>query len=79
MPTVQVCVSGQNAGVGGSEWAADTMEVSQIQGGLTRKWKDNHVRECVWEIAQSMSIINMQDIGPQGMLCSKRLWGNFKA
>jgi hypothetical protein len=28
---------------------------------LTTKWIDNQVRECIWEIAQSMSIINKQD------------------
>jgi hypothetical protein len=58
MPTLQVRVWAENAGVGVSHWAVETMEIWQDMGGLTTQQIDNKVRERVWEIAQSMSIIN---------------------
>jgi len=65
MPTLQVCVWDENAGVGVSQWAAETMGIWQDKGGLTTQWMDNKVRERVWEIAQSMSIINKQGASPE--------------
>jgi len=65
MQTFQVRVLAGNAGVGVSPWAAETMGIWQDKGGLTTQWMDNKVRERVWEIAQSMSIINKQHSGPE--------------
>jgi len=64
MPTLQVRVWAENAGVGVSQWLAETMGIWQDEGGLTTQRIDNKVRECVWEITQSMSIINKQGTGP---------------
>jgi hypothetical protein len=58
MPTLQVRVWAENIGVGVSQWAAETMGIWQDKGGLTTQWIDDKVMECVWEISQSMSIIN---------------------
>jgi len=63
--TLQVCVMPENAGVGVSHWAAEPMGIWQDKGGLTTQWRDNKVTDCVWEIDQSMSIINRQDAGPE--------------
>jgi len=41
------------------------MRIWQDKGGLTTQWIDNKVRERMWEIAQSMSIINKQGAGPE--------------
>ena len=65
MPTLQVCVWAENAGIAVSEWATETMEIWQHKGGLTTQWIDNKVRECVWEIAQSMRINNKQGASPE--------------
>jgi len=65
MPTLQVRVWAENAGVGVSQLAAETMRIRQDKGGLTTQWIDNKVRERVWEIAQSMSIINRRGAGPK--------------
>jgi len=65
MPTLQVRVWAENTGVGASQWAAETMGIWQDKGGLTTQRIDNKVRECVWEIAQSMSIVNKQGAGPE--------------
>jgi hypothetical protein len=65
IPTPQVCVWAENAGVGVSQWAAETMGIWQDKGGLTTQWIDNKVREHVWEIAQSMRIINNQGTSPE--------------
>ena len=65
MLTLKVRVWAENAGVGVSQWAAETMGISQDKGGLTTQWIDNDVREHVWEIAQSMSIINEHGAGPE--------------
>ena len=65
MPTLQVRVRAKNAGVGVSQWAAETMGIWQDKGGLTTQWIDNKVRERVWGISQSMSIINKQGAGPE--------------
>jgi len=65
MPTLQVRVWAENAGVGVSQWAAETMGIWQDKGGLTTQRIDNKVRERVWEIAQSMNIINKQGAGPE--------------
>jgi len=45
--------------------AAETMGIWQDKGGLTTQQIDNKVRERVWEIAQSMSIIIKQGAGPE--------------
>jgi hypothetical protein len=65
MPTLQVRVWAENASVGVSQWAAETMGIWQDKGGLTIQRMENKVREHVWEIAQSMSLINTQDAGPE--------------
>ena len=65
MPTLQVLVWADNAGVGVSQWAAETMGIWQDKGGLTTQRIDNKVREHVWEIAQSMSIMNKQGVSPK--------------
>jgi len=64
MATLEVRVWAENPGVGFSQWAAETMGIWQDKGGLTTQWIDNKVRECIWEIAQSMSIIHKQGAGP---------------
>jgi len=65
MPTLQVCAWVKYTGIGANQWAADTMGIWQDKGGLTTQRIDNKVRERVWEIAQSMSIINKQGAGPE--------------
>jgi hypothetical protein len=65
MVTIQAWVWAENTGFGVSQWAAETMGIWQDKGGLTTQWMDNEVRERVWEIAQSMSIINRQGAGPK--------------
>jgi len=64
MPTLQVRVWAASAGVGVMEWTAETIRIWQDKGGLTTQWIDNEVRERIWEIAQSMSIINKQGARP---------------
>jgi len=51
IPTVQVCVWAQKAGVGVGKWAAETMGIWWDEGCLTTQWIDSEVRERVWEIA----------------------------
>jgi len=63
MPTLQVRVWAENPGVGVRQRAAETMGIWQDMGGLTTQWIDNTVRERIWEIAQSKSIINKQGAG----------------
>jgi len=65
MPTLQVHVWAEHAGVGVSQWAAETMGIWQEKGGLTTLWIDRKVREHMWVIAQSMSIINKQGAHPE--------------
>jgi len=65
MPTLQVRVWAENTGVGVSQWAAETIGIWQNKCGLTTQRIDNKVREHVWEIAQSMSIINKQGASPE--------------
>jgi hypothetical protein len=65
MPTLQVRIWAENACVGVSQLAAETMGIWQDKGDLTTQRMDNKVRERVWEIAQSMSIINRQGAGPR--------------
>jgi len=54
----------ENAGVGVSQWAPETIGIWQDKGVLTTQWIDNKVRERIWEIAQSISIINNQGTSP---------------
>ena len=65
MPTLLVSVRAENTGVGISQWAEETMGIWQDNGGLTTQQIDNELRERVWEIAQSMSIINKQGASPE--------------
>jgi len=65
IPTIQVPIWAENPGDGVSQWAAETMGIWQDKGGLTTQQIDNKVRERIWEIAQSMSIINKQMAGPE--------------
>jgi hypothetical protein len=63
MPTIEVRIWAEIAGVAVSQWAAETMGMSQDKGGLTTQWIDNKVMERICEIAQSISIINKQGAG----------------
>jgi len=65
MPTLQGGIWAEIVGVGVSQWAAETMGIWQDTGGLTTQRIDNKVREHVWDIAQSMNIINKQGGGPK--------------
>jgi len=65
MAILQIHVWVKNAGVGVSKFTAETMGIWQDTGGLTTEWIVNEVRECVWVITQSMSIIKMQGTGPK--------------
>jgi len=67
MPTLQVRIWAENTRVGVTQWVAETMGmvILQDKGGLTTQRIDNKVRERVWEIAQSMSIINKQGASPE--------------
>jgi len=65
MPTLLVYIWAENAGVGVSQWAAETLGIWQEKGGLTTQWKDNKVRERVWEIAQSMTRSNKLGPSPE--------------
>jgi len=65
MPTLEVRVWAENAGVGVSQWGAEIMGIWQDKGGLTTQRIDNKVREHFWEIAWSRSIINKQGAGPE--------------
>ena len=65
MPTLQVRPLAENAGVGGSQWAAETMGIWQGKGGLTTQQDDDQVREGVWEIAPYKSFSNTQRAGPK--------------
>ncbi|KAF8544225.1 hypothetical protein BDD12DRAFT_801460 [Trichophaea hybrida] len=65
MPTQQVRLWAENAGVAVSQWAAETMGICQEKGGLTTQLNDNKVREHVWEIAQSIRISNKLGAGPE--------------
>jgi len=47
MPTLQVRISAENAGVGVSQWAAETVGIWQDKGGLTTQQIDNKVREHI--------------------------------
>jgi len=63
LPTLQVHIWAENAGVGVSQWAAECMGIWQDKDGLTTQQIHSRVREHIWEIAQSMSIINKQGAG----------------
>ena len=63
MPTLQVRIWAENDGVAVSQRAAEAMGIWQDKGGLTTQWIDYKVTECVWEIAQSKSILNKQGAG----------------
>jgi len=65
MPTLQICVWAEKAGVGVSQWAAETMGICHDKGGLTTQQIDNKVTELIYEISQSMSIINKQGASPE--------------
>jgi hypothetical protein len=47
MPTLQVSVWAENASVGVSQRAAETMGNWQDMGGMTTQWIDNRLRDCV--------------------------------
>jgi hypothetical protein len=63
--TLHVYVWPKNASVGVSQWAAETIRIWQDIGGFTLQWIDNKVRERIWEVALTMSIINRQGAGPE--------------
>jgi hypothetical protein len=60
---LQVRVWAENASVGVCQWAAETMGIWQDKGDLTTQQIDNQVREGVWAIVWSMSIMNKQGTG----------------
>jgi hypothetical protein len=64
-PILQVYAWAKHAGVGVSQWTAEAMGTGQDEGGSTTQWTDNMVRECIWEIAQSMGISNKQGTHPK--------------
>jgi hypothetical protein len=47
MLPLQVRIWAENAGVGVSQWAAETMGIWQDKGGLTTQQMDNKVRERI--------------------------------
>ena len=61
MPTLQVRVQAENAGVGVRQWTAGTIGIRQDMGGIKTQQIDNIVWECILEITESMSIINKQE------------------
>jgi len=65
MPTLQVRIWAENAGVGVSHLAAETMGVWWDKGDLTTQQINDKVRECFWEITQSVTFINKQGPGPE--------------
>jgi hypothetical protein len=65
MPTLQVRIWAENADVGVSQWAAAIIGIWQSKGGLTTQQIDIKVRELVWEMAQSISIVNKHGAGPE--------------
>jgi hypothetical protein len=65
MPTVHVHVWAENARVGVSQGATETMGIWLDKGDLTTQRIDNQVREHVREITKSMGIINKQGSGPE--------------
>jgi len=65
MSTQQVHISAKNCGFGVSQWAAETIGIRQEKGGLRIQRIDNKVIERIWEIAQSMSIMNKQGASPE--------------
>jgi len=60
MRTLQVRICAKNTCGGVRQWAAETMRIGQENGGLTEQQIDNQVRERIWEIAQSMGIMDKQ-------------------
>jgi len=58
-PTLQVHVWAENAIVGVSQIAANTMAIWRDMGPWTTQWIDNGVRERDWEIAQTRRLIRM--------------------
>jgi hypothetical protein len=63
--TLQARIWAENACVAVRQWAAETMGIAQDKRGLTTQRINNKVRERVWVIAQSMSIINKQGASPE--------------
>jgi len=63
MLTLQVGIWADNAGIGVSQWAAESIGIWQDKGGLTTQRTDDKVRVRVWEISQSRSIIIEQGAG----------------
>jgi len=65
MPSLHVRVGAENASVGVSELAADSLGNWQNMRGLTTQWIEDTVREHVCEIAQDLSIINNHGTSPE--------------
>lgn len=65
MVTLQVPIWAKNPCVRVSQWAAETIAIWQDEGGLTIQLIDIKVNNSVWEISQSMYLINMQSAGPE--------------
>jgi hypothetical protein len=63
MPILQFRVWATHAGVVVSQWAADTIGISQDIGSLAIQWIDTKVRERIREITQSMNMINTHGAG----------------
>jgi hypothetical protein len=65
MPTLQVCVWAETAGIGVSQLGAEAMRIWQEKGDLTTQQIKDNVRERILDITQSMSIINKQGPGSE--------------
>lgn len=63
MPTLQVCVWAETAGIGVSQLGAEAMRIWQEKSDLTTQQIKDNVRERIFDITQSMSIINKQGPG----------------
>jgi hypothetical protein len=65
MLTLKVGFWAENAGVGVSQPATETMRIWHNLGGLKIQWMHNEVMGHVWEITESMSIHDKQSAGPK--------------
>lgn len=57
---LQVCLGAENALVGVTQWAADTIQIWHDTSAFTTQWIDRKVMKGIWVITQSMSISNMK-------------------
>lgn len=65
MPNLHLPSCVETAGGGVSQSAAETIGIWQDRSGLTTQRIDNTVRKCIYDIAQSLSIIHIEGAGPE--------------